>query len=111
MSSASAASAKIFRSPVTLNIIYNLFDQVCLLKNDFYIFDINSFNKMKHLDLLEPFLSKLKEYYFPHKYGILNEEQSLNHFMMIIKQICKYHKLKVKTEICQDYPRYMIEHK
>jgi hypothetical protein len=101
---------KYFHTPVTLNILFDLFDKVCLSKETYYVFEMTSFNKMKYLNLYEPFIQTLKEYYYPCYYYYLDAELNLKNFMKIIKQICDYHHLKftLKKVVLQSH--YFIEH-
>jgi hypothetical protein len=102
--------AKVFKTPVTLDILYDLLDQICLVKEKCYIFDVSSLNKMVFLGLYEPFLQRLREYYLPSKYGYLTKEASVASFMSIVKQICKYHELSVTTNP-NERMVYYIQHK
>jgi hypothetical protein len=108
-------SEKIFKIPVTLDILYELLDKICLLKETYYTFDNNSFNKMMYLELYEPFMQSLKSYYFPSKYAYLEKEPSPLHLIVVIKQICKYHGLKVTSKFIQnntiEQTMYNIEHR
>lgn len=89
---------KIFKIPVTLNILFDLLDKVSLVKEKYYVFEITSFNKMKFLNLYDPFIQILKEYYFPNKQHYLKPIPTLKSFMTIIKQICNYHNLNITVK-------------
>jgi hypothetical protein len=91
--------SKIFKTPVSLDILFNLLNEICLFKEDTYVIDPTSFNKMIYMNLYEPFIKKLMEYYLPQKQDLLLKHASYYNFINIIKQICKYHGLIIKSKI------------
>jgi hypothetical protein len=90
--------SKIIKYPIPLNILFDLLDEICLLKDKYYVLDDNSFNKMKYLNIYEPFIQKLKECYFPNKLHYLKETPNFREFIVIIKQICKYNNLNISIQ-------------
>lgn len=109
-----SSSSKIFKVPVTLNILYELLDEICLLKEKYYIFESNSLNKMLFLNLYHPFIERLRDYYLPSKYKYLEKEPTSKNVISIIKQICNYHNLNVISKSVysnsQEQTIYLIEH-
>ena len=102
-----------FKTPLSLNILYNLLDEICLYKDDHYIIDLTSFNKMVYMGLYDPFIEKIKENYYPQKKAKLDKEPSYFNFIILIKQICNYHGLAItwkKTYIKSvKYNVYFVE--
>lgn len=88
-----------FKTPVSLDILFNLLNEICLFKEDTYVIDPTSFNKMIYMNLYEPFIKKLTEYYLPQKQDILLKPPTYYNFITIVKQICKYHGLIIKSKI------------
>jgi hypothetical protein len=104
-----------FKRPVTLNILFDLLDKICLLQEKNYVFDMTAYNKMKYLQLDEGFIQTLKEYYLPNNMHYLTKEINFKNFIIIVKQICKYHQLNVSLKnVCinGEYQNiYFIEHR
>jgi hypothetical protein len=88
----------LFMVPVGLDVLFELLDKISLFKNKQYMIDPTSFNKMMYMGLYNPFIEVLKKHYSPSKNEILFREANYHNFMMIIKQICKYHHLKITTK-------------
>lgn len=102
----------LFMVPVGLDVLFELLDKISLFKNKHYVIDPTSFNKMMYMGLYNPFIEILKKHYSPSKNKILFREPNYHNFMMIIKQICKYHYLKItpKTQSanCSKHIVYFI---
>ena len=84
-----------FKTPLSLDVLYGLLDQICLYKDDRYVIDTTSFNKMVYMGLYEPFIEKIKENYYPQKMAKLNKQPTYYNFIILIKQICNYHGLAI----------------
>jgi len=87
-----------FKTPLSLDILYELLDKICLYKDNHYVIDNTSFNKMIYMKLYEPFIEKIKENYFPQKKAKLEKEPSYYNFIILIKQICNYHGLVITSK-------------
>lgn len=91
--------SKWFKTPVSLDILFDLLNEICLFKENRYIIDPTSFNKMIYMGIYDPFITKIKEYYLPQKQMIFLKPPSYFNFIIIIKQICKYHGLIINSKI------------
>lgn len=104
--------SKFYKTPPSLDFLFELLDKISLFKDSYYFIDINSYNKMMYMDLYVSFIDKLKEHYLPNKIGELTKETSYYHFIILIKQICKYHKLTIKSKTInansKKYTNYLL---
>jgi len=102
----------LFKTPISLNILFDLLDKICLYKDNHYIIDMNSYNKMIYLDLYNPFVQIIKDNYQPCKLSKLIKicnEPSYYHFIVLIKQICNHHKINIKSKLlCSNSLKYTI---
>jgi hypothetical protein len=87
-----------FKTPLSLDVLYGLLDEICLYRDNHYVIDSTSFNKMVYMGLYEPFIEKIKENYFPQKKSRLEKEASFYNFIVLIKQICNHHDLSITSK-------------
>jgi hypothetical protein len=106
------ATKSVFLVPVGLNILFEVLDEISLFRNNQYMIDPTSFNKMMYMGLYTPFVEELKKHYSPKKSEILFKEPSYHNFIIIVKHICKYHNLKVTPKVrsanCSKHVVYFI---
>lgn len=107
--------SKLFQTPVSLNILYDLLDQICLFKETYYVIDPTSFNKMMYIGLYQQFIDTITPHYFPQKRSAVLKEPTYYNFINIIKQISKLHGIEVKSKIVRmnstKHTSYFLDHK
>ena len=67
-----------------------IIQQIEKIKNDkYYTLNKVSYKKAEYLELLQPFLDSIDEYYYESKKFYLTRKQNYNSFITIIRQICR----------------------
>jgi hypothetical protein len=101
--------SQIFKEKVNKTILYELLDQICILKNDTkYIFDNSCYKKANMLNLLEPFIEKIELYYHLSKKYYVERKLSYKMLATIIRQICRSNNIHYKQEIIYRKSTYEI---
>jgi hypothetical protein len=99
--SASEFGGKIFKEMPPATILYDLLDKISLKKPKYYVLDINAYNKLKYnkTTWYEEFTKSLKPYYFISKHYYLDRPLTYNHFITVIRQLCKANNLEFSKKI------------
>jgi hypothetical protein len=103
-------SSQTFIKNVPNNLIFDLLDQICLKTNEYYVVNNNSYKKGMYLERIAPFVTDCKPYYCKSKMIYLERTLTYNRFMTILRQICKYNKLKYTSHIKYSKTEYDIEY-
>ena len=101
---------QLFRKLLPNNIIFELFDNICLRKEKYYIIDINSFKKMIFHNLHIDFIETMKMYYHVSKQFYITREFTFNSFTNIVRQICKANNIMFSSNIRYSESNYNIEY-
>jgi hypothetical protein len=99
---------QIIKREIPMNILFDLLDQVCLKTNKYYFIDVNSYKKILFMELKQPFLDALYEYYHLSKKFYLEREFTYTSFTNIVRQICKHKNLEFTSEIKYNHSKYFI---
>lgn len=103
-------SKQIFRSLVPPRILYELFEQICLKTEKYYLVDHNAYKKFIYYHLQEPLCNDLMEYYHSSKQFYLTRPMSYNSFTNIVRQICKSNGVMFTSQIKYNESKYTIEY-
>jgi len=98
-----------FRRPIPLQILFELFDQICLKTDKYYLVDLNSYKKMMYMELNKKFVEDIVEYYHAAKQFYVRREMSYNSFINIVRQACKINKLVAENQVRYQNSKYTIE--
>lgn len=101
-------STQIFKKNIPNELIFNLFDLICLKNEKHYILNIDSFKKGIYKELIPTFLDSCKEYYHISKRKYIERKMSYNFFTTIIRQICNYNQITYTSQIKYDKSSYNI---
>jgi hypothetical protein len=101
---------QIFHKNVPIQVLFELFDQICMKNEKFYTFDINSYRKMLFHNLHEPFFEKIIECYHKSKQFYVTRQLNYNSFINIIRQICKSNNIKYISQIKYNNSNYNIDY-
>ena len=102
---------QIFKSNIPNNILFDFLEQIYLFKNDnYYTISSTSFKKASFLNLIESFCKNIKNYYHISKHHYITREINYNRLMTIIRQICKYNKIPITSNIKYDKSKYSIQY-
>jgi hypothetical protein len=101
-------SAQIFKNIIPKIDLFNLFDEICIKNEKYYIFNVESFKKGIFKELLEPFIDFCKPYYHISKRKYLEKKLTYNSFVTIIRQICKSNCITYTSQIKYDKSTYSI---
>jgi len=99
---------KTFKQAIPHNLLFDLLEQVCLKTDKYYFFDLNAYKKMIFLELQDPFILAIREYYHTSKLFYLDRKITYNSFTNILRQICKYSEIEVQSEMKYNYSQYYI---
>lgn len=103
-------SKQIFRRPVPPEILYEIFEKICLKTDKYYLVDHNSYKKFVYLGLDKPFVDAILSYYHKSKQFYVLREMDYNSFINIIRQICKSNQMMFTSQIKYMESRYSIEY-
>tara|TARA_B100000424_G_scaffold154226_1_gene117893 strand:+ start:2375 stop:2701 length:327 start_codon:yes stop_codon:yes gene_type:complete len=92
-------SSQIIKKKLCNSILFNLLDTICIKKENYYIFNNDSYKRGCLLEVLTPFLVSLEEYYYKSKLYYLQRKLSFNHLATIIRQICKKNNIVFTSKI------------
>jgi hypothetical protein len=99
---------QIIKKEIPNNILFDLLEQICLKTEKYYFIDLNAYKKLLFMDLKQPFIDELMEYYFLSKRFYLEREFTYTSFTNIVRQICKHGDIKIESEIKYSHSKYYI---
>lgn len=103
-------NSQIFKKHIPVTILYDLLDKICLKRNNYYVFDMNSYKKIMYNEYHIEFLKILQEYYHTGKLFYLDRKLTYNSFTTILRQICKYEAVMYTSKINYNKSKYNIDY-
>jgi hypothetical protein len=103
-------SSQTFRRPIPRHILFELFDQICLKTEKYYLVDYNSYKKMMYMGLHVPFVEQIVEYYHAAKQFYARREMTHNSFVNIVRQACKINGIAIESQVRYTNSKYTIEY-
>ena len=102
--------SQLFKNKISINILLNFLEKInCQKTDNFYIVDITAYKRSIYINALKPFLSQLKEFYYPSKYNYIDtENMNQNKFNTIIRQICNYTNTHYEKKLRHDQSKYSV---
>lgn len=101
--------SQIFKTRVEREVLFELLDKISNKVNDTkYIFDNTSYKKAMFLEILSPFLEKIKLYYHVSKQIYVDKKPSFKMLSTIIRQICRLNGIYYKQQIKYSKSTYEI---
>ena len=101
-------SAQIFKHNVPNNIVFNLFEKICIKTETYYLMNNDSFKKGIYNNYIQEFINLCKPYYHLSKQKYIDKPLTYNSFITILRQICKYNLIKYESKIKYDKSDYNI---
>jgi len=103
-------NSQIFKKHIPVTILYDLLDKICLKRNNYYVFDMNSYKKIMYNEYHIAFLENLQEYYHTGKLFYLDRKLTYNSFTTILRQICKYEAVMYTSKLKYNKSKYNIDY-
>ena len=102
--------SQLFKNKISINILLDFLEKInCQKMDNFYIVDITAYKRSMYINALKPFLSQLKEFYYPSKYNYIDpENMNQNKFNTIIRQISKYTNTYYEKKLRHDQSKYVV---
>ena len=102
--------SQLFKMNISIHILFGFLEKInCQKMDNYYIVDITAYKRSIYIDALKPFLSQLKEFYYPSKYNYIDHENiNQNKFNTIVRQICKYTNTHYEKKLRHDQSRYSV---
>jgi hypothetical protein len=92
--------SQIFKTFIDKQILFEFLDMVSSYRDDMkYKFDISSYKRAIHLDVLNNFIETVKPYYHLSKRVYVDKKQSYKMITTVIRQICRLNGIFYKQEI------------
>jgi hypothetical protein len=102
--------SQLFKNKISIDLLLEFLEKInCQKMDNFYMVDITAYKRSIYINALKPFLSQLKEFYYPSKYNYINtENMNQNKFNTIIRQICKYTNTHYEKKLRHDQSKYSV---
>tara|TARA_A100001011_G_C14286767_1_gene834123 strand:+ start:236 stop:565 length:330 start_codon:yes stop_codon:yes gene_type:complete len=101
-------SSQIFKKNIPIQILIDFLEINCEKSNNIFKFDKISFKKAEFHGNIDEFIEKISPFYHESKKFYLTRNINYNNLVTIIRQICKYLKIKYFTKIIYDKSKYDI---
>jgi hypothetical protein len=101
-------SLQIFKQNIPNNLIFDLFEVICLKNKKYYTFNVESYKKGVYKEIIQQFIEKCRPYYHISKRKYLDRKLTYNSFTTILRQICNSNKIIYTTKIKYDKSVYNI---
>lgn len=100
--------SQIFKHDLSLNVLYDFLDNICEIKDNEYIFKNSSYKKGVMMHFIEPFCAKVEPSYYISKKHYVNKKINYKSLATIIRQICKFKKINIRSNITYNKSTYEI---
>jgi len=100
--------SQIFKLSVPITLLYNLFEKICIKHENYYTLNNNAYKKGIFKGDVQQFINDCMPYYYASKRKYLTRSLNYNHFITIIRQICKYLNIKYTNKIVYEKSTYDI---
>lgn len=102
--------SQLFKNKISIQFLLDFLEKInCQKMDNFYIVDITAYKRSIYINALKPFLSQLKEFYYPSKIKYIDSENvNQNKFNTIIRQICKYTNTHYEKKLRHDQSKYSV---
>lgn len=98
---------QVIHSTETFNILLELLTTYCNKENNLYIINNILYKKLIYNNYLQSFLNKLREHYYKSKLNYLDNCNTYNNFITIIRQICKFNSVEYNTRVVYEKSKYV----
>ena len=97
------------------DIVCSIIKEICIkeTKNncDVYMFNNSIYKRLMLFKKIEPIIDKIKYHYYESKRFYVTRKMSYKTFCTILRQLAKYVKVKIESDIKYIHSTYMIEYK
>jgi hypothetical protein len=101
-------SSQIFKSDIPINMMVELFDKISVKYDNYYTLNNGSYKKGIFNGDIQIFIENCKQYYYVSKRKYLTCQLNYNHFVTVIRQICKHLNIKYTSKIKYERSTYDI---
>jgi hypothetical protein len=99
---------QIFKNKIPNELLFELFNSICLKNDKHYVLNIDSFKRGIFKDVLCKFIEDCRPYYYLSKRRYLERKLTYKSFITIIRQICNSNKITYTSEIKYEKSTYNI---
>jgi len=101
-------STQILKNKIPNELLFELFDSICLKNDKHYVLNIDSFKRGIFKDVLYKFIEDCRPYYYLSKRKYLEKKLTYKSFITIIRQICNSNNITYTSEIKYEKSTYNI---
>ena len=94
------------RGVESLNILINLLTDNSIMENNKYIVNNALYRKILLTNRFDNFIADLKPYYHKSKLNYLDECNTYNKFLTIVRHICSYNNVECVKEVVYEKSKY-----
>jgi len=99
---------QIFKKKIPNEILVNLFNNIGIKEENYYIINNNSYKKGIFNNSIDIFLKDCEIYYHNSKKKYIERKLNYNYFITIIRQICNHNDIKYTSKIKYEQSKYDI---
>jgi hypothetical protein len=100
--------SQIFKSNIPTNMLFELLDKICIKHENYYALNNGAYKKGIFNGDIQQFIQDCIPYYYISKRKYLTRQLNYNHFITIIRQICKHLNIKYINKIKYERSTYDI---
>ena len=100
--------SQIFKYDIPNELLFDLFEKICIKCNSYYVLNNNAYKKGMFTNDIPEFIDNCSQYYHISKRKYLTRPLNYNHFITIIRQICKHLNIKYVSKIKYERSTYDI---
>jgi len=101
---------QIFKENISIDVLFELLEKVCLKTDKYYFIDNNAFKKILYFKLQDDFLDNISRYYQESKKFYVTRKFNYNSFVNIVRQICKSNDIMFTSKIKYNESKYNIDY-
>ena len=102
--------SNMFYSTIPPQLLFDVLEQVCIIRDEYYIFNILAFRSLKYRNLYPAFANHILSYYRPHYQSFVTRPLTYKSFVTILRHICKMNNIRFDCKDNYSSPGYNIDY-
>lgn len=104
-------SSNILKEKIPLNILVELLDDYCFIKNEkYYVLDLDTYKKISLENKIQPFLEKIAPYYKKSKLNYVTRPMKFMYFLTLVRHICNSNNVQYTSNIYYNRSKHYIKY-